>query len=87
MDCCTLDWFAAWPEEALISVSKSILSTFPNMDQKYTEPLSLMCKDIHLQTTEMSEKFEAALKRKVFNTPKSFLDFIKLFKTNFEEKK
>jgi dynein heavy chain len=39
-----------------------------------------MCKDIHLQSTSMAERFEAALKRKVYNTPKSFLDFINLFK-------
>jgi len=35
----------------------------------------------------MAEKFEAALKRKVYNTPKSFLDFLKLFKKTFTEKK
>jgi len=46
-----------------------------------------MCKDIHIGTTELALKFDAALKRKVYNTPKSFLDFIKLFKKCYEEKK
>jgi len=87
VDCCTLDWFAAWPEEALISVSKSILQAFPQLNMNFLPGLTLMCKDIHLQSTAMAEKFEAALKRKVYNTPKSFLDFINLFKKLFEEKK
>ena len=33
VDCSTLDWFSAWPSEALISVAKRILTddaTFPN---------------------------------------------------------
>ena len=48
VDCCTLDWFAAWPEEALMSVSSSILKQFSNLNTNYIQNLSLMCKDIHV---------------------------------------
>jgi hypothetical protein len=35
----------------------------------------------------MAEKFESQLKRKVYNTPKSYLDFINLYQKTFDEKK
>ena len=38
-----------------------------------------MCKDIHINSTEIAVEFEECLKRKVYNTPKSYLDFIKIY--------
>ena len=35
----------------------------------------------------MAEKFNLQLKRKVYNTPKSYLDFIKLYQKAYKEKK
>jgi dynein heavy chain, axonemal len=46
-----------------------------------------MCKDIHILSTNLAEKFDQELKRKVYNTPKSYLDFIKLYFTTFNDKK
>lgn len=39
--------------------------------------LSEICKDIHQGATEKTKEFEVQLKRKVYTTPKSYLDFLK----------
>lgn len=41
------------------------------------EKLAEICKEIHLNATEKSKEFELQLKRKVYTTPKSYLDFLK----------
>lgn len=38
-----------------------------------------MCKEIHMSASAQAVKFEGALKRKVFTTPKSYLDLINLY--------
>ncbi len=43
------------------------------------EKIAFMCKEVHSSSAEMAEVFEAALKRKVYTTPKSYLDLIKLY--------
>lgn len=79
VDCCTLDWYSSWPEEALISVAKSIISDdveFPTSQTIEREDLAMriaiMCKEVHTTAADMADVFEAALKRKVYTTPKSY---------------
>lgn len=54
VDCCALDWFSAWPSEALISVATTILTndaTFPVPATISKETLisevAFMCKEVH----------------------------------------
>ena len=54
VDCCALDWFSAWPSEALISVATTILTndaTFaiPTTISKETliSEVAFMCKEVH----------------------------------------
>lgn len=70
----------------MISVAKRIfLDThdFPKPNstsfENLIDSLSIMCKEVHLDSTEMTVKFEEELKRKVYTTPKSYLDLIKLY--------
>ena len=38
-----------------------------------------MCKEVHLSIGVVAIKFEEVLKRKLFITPKSFLDLVALY--------
>lgn len=93
VDCCTLDWYSPWPEEALISVAKNLLDAgdFPKSitleRDVLIEKIAGMCKVVHTTAAEMADVFEAALKRKVYTTPKSYLDLIKLYQQALNEKK
>ena len=81
-----MDWFASWPEDALISVSTQLLEDLP-IDQEVKSSLVVLTKEVHQQSLNLANEFDQQLKRKVYNTPKSFLDFIKLYLKCFEEKK
>ena len=86
VDCCALDWYSAWPEDALISVAKNILMDDVNFPTSLTiekevlvDKIANMCQIVHSTASDMAEVFENALKRKVYTTPKSYLDLIKLY--------
>ena len=87
VDCCTLDWFSQWPAEALYSVAGKMLEeqVFPN--ELIKEGLTSMAKDIHLHVVDVGAEFLLQLKRKVYQTPKSFIDFLNLYKKLLEEKR
>ena len=94
VDCCTLDWFSAWPPEALVSVAGQILNldtSFPSginlTQEQLIEKIALMCKQIHVSSTECALRFENALKRKVYTTPKSYLDLIGLYLSSLKRKR
>ena len=63
VDCCTIDWFSAWPQEALYSVSLKLLDDYvlPTKEIKIT--LASMCRDIHTLASAEGDLFELALKR------------------------
>ena len=57
VNCCTLDWFDNWPEEALLNVSKRFLSNIDNEEDDLKFKLSEMFMKVHKSVEKMSDKF------------------------------
>ena len=87
VDCSTLDWFSSWPEDALYSVSERLLQDLDLDKEILREKIAGMCKQVHLESQEEARRFENELKRKVYFTPKSYLDLINLYMKVLEDKR
>lgn len=79
VNCCTLDWFSRWPEQALLFVSSEFLKDLPDTTDEVKAGLSEMCMKIHTSVEEASDEFFQSLRRRVYTTPKSYLDLISLY--------
>ncbi|XP_031423008.1 dynein axonemal heavy chain 1 [Clupea harengus] len=79
--CCTIDWFSAWPEEALESVASSFLEELPELEATPAtmKGLSLMCVRLHQITARMCGQYLAELSRHNYVTPKSYLELLGIF--------
>jgi dynein heavy chain len=84
---CSIDWFLAWPEEALVSVSHKFLSTF-KMDctKEIKGELERHIGKCHDLVTEVCEVYFQRMRRYVYVTPKSYLSFIELYKQVYRKK-
>ena len=84
VNCCTLDWFDSWPEDALLSVASQLLKKLPDAevtpDQK--AGLTNLFPKVHKSVEDAAAKFADELRRKTYVTPKSFLDGINLYLNN-----
>lgn len=79
VNCCTIDWFSAWPEDALLSVADS---KFAGVDVGSAETRSAccqMCVQIHVSVQQISKRFLEEMKRKNYTTPTSYLELITLY--------
>ena len=86
VSCCTLDWFSKWPDEALRSVAKQFVSEI-HATETMKDSLAELCMRVHRSVHQASDKFFNTLRRKVYNTPKSYLDLIKLYLQQLDAKK
>ncbi|XP_071059360.1 dynein axonemal heavy chain 1-like [Pseudochaenichthys georgianus] len=87
--CCTIDWFSAWPEEALQAVATSFLNELPELDVSPTamRGLTLMCVEIHQMVARKCDQYLAELSRYNYVTPKSYLELLKIFSDLIVRKK
>uniref|UniRef100_A0A674D4I4 Dynein axonemal heavy chain 1 n=1 Tax=Salmo trutta TaxID=8032 RepID=A0A674D4I4_SALTR len=69
--CCTIDWFSAWPEEALQSVAASFLYELPELECLFV----------------FSSPYLAELSRYNYVTPKSYLELLAIFSSLIGRKK
>jgi dynein heavy chain len=74
-----LDWFSSWPEEALLSVATTLFSDYSFESDMMRSSIVEMCKEVHVRAKNVGDLFESQFKRKVFTTPKSYLDLINLY--------
>ncbi|PBJ72155.1 dynein heavy chain [Trypanosoma cruzi cruzi] len=75
--CCTIDWFAEWPGEALISVASAQLAeTDMKMEDMEMEHLSECFKSMHLSASETTERFFLETNRRSYVTPTSYLSLL-----------
>eukprot|EP00929_Paragymnodinium_shiwhaense_P038458 TRINITY_DN20312_c0_g1_i3.p1 TRINITY_DN20312_c0_g1~~TRINITY_DN20312_c0_g1_i3.p1 ORF type:complete len:2030 (-),score=489.14 TRINITY_DN20312_c0_g1_i3:63-5702(-) len=87
VNCCTIDWFLPWPDEALLSVSAKQLEPIQGLTDELKSGLSASCRDVHQLVLQTAVKFEERLRRKVYATPKSYLDLISLYTEMMTEKR
>nr|XP_042905569.1 dynein axonemal heavy chain 7 isoform X2 [Parasteatoda tepidariorum] len=85
INCCTIDWFQAWPEDALERVAEH---SFRDMDLAPEMQISLVpiCKYFHIRAQDLSTQFFNELGRNTYITPTSYLTLISSFKQLLHEK-
>ncbi|XP_013422101.1 dynein heavy chain 7, axonemal isoform X2 [Lingula anatina] len=86
VNCCTIDWFQSWPEDALQAVATRFLDDIEMEDNIRFGCIS-MCKDFHTTTRELSERFLNELERHNYVTPTSYLELINTFKELLNKKR
>merc|ERR1719191_1220964 len=76
VSCNTIDWFFAWPKEALMSVASFYIENL-EVPESTRAVLPDFLSKVHLSVTDdYSPSFEAKYKRKNFATPKNYLDYL-----------
>ncbi|XP_062475626.1 dynein axonemal heavy chain 7 isoform X1 [Pezoporus occidentalis] len=86
VNCCTLDWFQSWPEDALEAVASRFLEDV-EMSEGTRSGCIDMCKSFHTSTIDLSDLYCAELQRHNYVTPTSYLELIYTFKSLLEKKR
>ncbi|EDL99070.1 rCG22195, isoform CRA_a [Rattus norvegicus] len=86
VNCCTIDWFQSWPEDALEAVASRFLEDI-EMSEEIREGCIDMCKSFHTSTINLSTTFHNELQRYNYVTPTSYLELISTFKLLLEKKR
>ena len=85
INCCTIDWFHGWPEAALVSVAERFLADLELPDEDVRAAVVRMCGFVHRSIEQESVVFFNELRRRVYTTPKSYLDLISLYMSMLKE--
>nr|XP_023674913.1 dynein heavy chain 3, axonemal [Paramormyrops kingsleyae] len=86
INCCTIDWFQAWPTDALEMVANKFLADV-ELDDDVRREVVDMCKIFHESVRELSEKYFSRLRRHNYVTPTSYLELILTFKVLLHSKR
>ena len=71
----------------MIEVANKFIKEIELPDEKIKSGLTEMCMNVSLDVTVLCDQYAKELRRKVYTTPKSYLDHITLYGTLFNDKK
>jgi dynein heavy chain len=86
VDCCTIDWYNPWPDEALYEVAVSIAQEIPDIDQDEVQPVCRVFQAFHIDAINMAADYAKYTGRKIYITPKTMLDLVSLFELLISQK-
>ncbi|XP_062957128.1 dynein axonemal heavy chain 11 [Cynocephalus volans] len=86
VNCTAIDWFHAWPQEALVSVSRRFIEETKGIEPLQKDSVSIFMAHVHTTVNEMSARYYQNERRHNYTTPKSFLEQISLFKNLLKKK-
>ncbi|MCQ2815733.1 MAG: AAA family ATPase, partial [archaeon] len=87
VSCTTIDWYLAWPKEALASVAQHYLGDLEAIDEKMLNDIVEICVDMQNTVITASEKYYQELRRRNYVTPMSFIELLNLFKHLLQKRK
>lgn len=79
VNCCTIDWFQVWPEDALDLVATKFLEDV-SLEPEVRKNVIIMCKSFHVGSRIISQKYYDVLRRHNYVTPTSYLELIQAYK-------
>eukprot|EP00742_Colponemidia_sp_Colp-10_P004139 GILJ01004417.1.p1 GENE.GILJ01004417.1~~GILJ01004417.1.p1 ORF type:complete len:2854 (+),score=646.67 GILJ01004417.1:919-8562(+) len=80
INCTAIDWFHAWPRDALVDVASRFLSNVEDITPELREAVSQHMSEVHLSINEANQKYLSLERRYNYTTPKSFLELIDFYK-------
>ncbi|XP_034845512.1 dynein heavy chain 9, axonemal [Mirounga leonina] len=81
VNCTAIDWFHEWPRQALESVSLRFLQNTEGIEPTVKQSISKFMAFVHTSVNQMSQSYLSNEQRYNYTTPKSFLEFIRLYKS------
>ncbi|KAJ8983473.1 hypothetical protein NQ317_014931 [Molorchus minor] len=85
VNCCTIDWFEKWPQDALLSVAQNSLKEVGD-NPEVSNNLAIVCVAMHESVEKMTDRFYNEMRRHYYTTPSSYLQLIKLYKVTLDKK-
>jgi dynein heavy chain len=80
VNCCTIDWFTAWPESALRNVATKFFADVEFSDDSVRDGVVNTAVFMQSTSADLSERFLAEMGRYYYITPTSYLELISTFK-------
>lgn len=77
VNCCTIDWFAKWPESGLQAVAEKFLK--PVMPSNCLAAIVQICTDMHMSIEALSELFLKQDKGYNYVTPIMYIELIQAY--------
>ncbi|XP_049632688.1 dynein axonemal heavy chain 9 [Suncus etruscus] len=81
VNCTAIDWFHAWPQQALETVSLCFLQKSENIEPTFKQSISQFMAFVHTSVNQISLSYLRNEQRYNYTTPKSFLEFIRLYQS------
>jgi len=85
---CTMDWFMAWPKDALIAVAQHFLGSFeiqcsPAVKSSVVETMGVVQDGVNTMCSDYFQRF----RRQAYVTPASYLSFLNSYRKLYSEKR
>ncbi|KAJ3073482.1 Dynein heavy chain 1, axonemal [Podochytrium sp. JEL0797] len=88
VNCCTIDWFSTWPEEALRSVAANSISEVSDLgSEQVIDGIVNLCMTMHESVRACCIKYKNEVNRNNYVTPKSYLELLGLYKKLLDKKR
>ena len=79
VNCCTIDWFREWPNDALEAVAVKVLQNVAVEKEEDRTKLMEMCKTFHSSVRDVSVEYLKKEGRHNYVTPTSYLELLNMF--------
>lgn len=88
VNCCTIDWFQMWPEEALRSVAANSISDMSDLgSEQVIDGIISLCVHMHESVRAKCVQYRTEINRHNYVTPKSYLELLGLYKRLLDKKR
>ena len=88
VNCCTIDWFSTWPEDALRSVAANSIADISDLGtEEVIDGIVQLCVYMQESVREKCVQYKAELNRHNYVTPKSYLELLSLYKKLLDKKR
>ena len=88
VNCCTIDWFMEWPDDALQSVAARFLSSSNlGLPPDVEKNLIIFFQFIHQSIEKATINFLQTMRRRFYVTPTSYLELLSTYKKVLTEKR